>query len=118
MACTGGNQTLSSGIATCQKTNLSVGSHTITVDYATDTNFNAVSGTGMTAAAGQNGNPQVVNQSNTTMTVTSSPVGPILVTQPVTFTVKIVSSNGSVTAAPTGTVKFFDGASGVNQIGS
>jgi CSLREA domain-containing protein len=115
-----GGQALSGGTATCQTSLLSFGSHTITVDYPnTDPNFNPVTGTGMTAVGpGQNGNPQVVNQSNTTMTVTSSPVSPTLVSQPVTFTVKIVSSNGSVTAAPTGTVRFFDGASGVNQIGS
>ncbi|HBB98313.1 MAG TPA: hypothetical protein DC054_23265, partial [Blastocatellia bacterium] len=120
MTCTGGNQTLSGGVATCQKNNLTAGSHTITVDYpATDPNFNAVSGTAMTANAGQNGNPQVVNQSDTTMTVTN-PAGnnPSKVTESVTFKVNIKSSNVSITTPPTGNVKFWDGAIGGTQIGA
>src|SRR6185436_11871448 len=83
MTCTGGTQSLSGGVATCQKNNLTSGSHTITVDYPTDANFNAVSGTAMTAGGGQNGNPQVINQSNTTMTVSSS-LNPSKVTESVT----------------------------------
>src|SRR6185295_3967851 len=73
----------------------------------------------MTAAAGQNGNPQVVNQSNTTMSVTNdSGNNPSKVTESVTFKVNIVSSNlGSVPGPPTGQVKFWDGPAGGSQIG-
>ena len=118
MTCTGGNQTLSSGVATCQKSNLSAGSHTITVDYPTDANFNAVSGTALTASGGQNGNPQVINQSNTTMTVSSSK-NPTNVLESVKFTVNIISSNlGTVPGPPTGQVKFWDGPANTGtQIG-
>src|SRR2546423_10228714 len=117
MSCTGGNQTLSSGVATCQKTNFSAGSHTITVDYPTDANFNAVSGTALTASGGQNGNPQVINQSNTTMTVSSS-LNPSKVTESVKFTLNIKSSNlAQVPGPPTGQVKFWDGPAGGSQIG-
>jgi hypothetical protein len=109
MTCTGGNQTLSAGVATCQKNNLPSGSHTITVDYPTDANFNAVSGTALTASGGQNGNPQVINQANTTMTVSSS-LNPSKVSESVKFTVNIISSNlGAVPGPPTGQVKFWDG---------
>jgi CSLREA domain-containing protein len=105
MICTGGNQVLNgSGVATCQRNNLTAGNHTITVDYPnTDPNFNAVSGTAMT------GNPQVVNQSNTTMTVTSSNPS-AKVTESVTFTLNI-KTNGGVAGPPGGTlnVKFWDG---------
>src|SRR2546423_2032528 len=119
MSCTGGNQTLSSGVATCQKTNFSAGSHTITVDYPTDANFNAVSGTALTASGGQNGNPQVINQSNTTMTVSSS-LNPSKVTESVTFTLNIKSSNlAQVPGPPTGQVKFWDGPANTGtQIGA
>jgi CSLREA domain-containing protein len=122
LGCTGGNQILSGGpptaVATCTKNNLTAGSHTITVDFVTDSNFNAVSGTGLTAAAGQNGNPQVVNQSNTTMTVTNNSANnPSKVTESVTFKLNIKSSNGSISVPPTGQVKFWDGPAGGTQIG-
>src|SRR5439155_24815944 len=117
MSCTGGNQTLSGGVATCQTTNLSAASHTITVDYPADANFNAVSGTALTASGGQNGNPQVINQSNTTMTVSSS-LNPSKVTESVTFRLNIKSSNlAAVPGPPTGQVKCWDGAVGSTQIG-
>src|SRR5262249_10293122 len=68
MTCTGGTQTLNgSGVATCQKNNLSIASHTITADYSGDTNFAANNGIALTANAGQNGNPQVVTQAGPTV---------------------------------------------------
>lgn len=115
----GGGPTLNgSGVGTCQVSNLSAGSHTITVDYGGDSSFNVVNGTGLTANGGQNGNPQVINQSNTTMTVSSNN-NPSKVTESVTFAVNIKSSNlAQVPGPPTGNVKFWDGAIGSTQIGA
>jgi CSLREA domain-containing protein len=103
-----GGQTLSGGVGTCQISTLSAGSHTITVDYSGDTNFNAVNGTGLTANGGQNGNPQVVNKSNTTTTVSPNPASPALPATPVVFTATVASQT-AVTGPPAGKVQFFDG---------
>jgi CSLREA domain-containing protein len=115
----GGGQNLNgSGVGTCQVSNLSAGNHTITVNYGGDSSFNIVNGTALTASGGQNGNPQVINQANTTMTVASS-LNPSKVSESVKFTVNIISSNlGAVPGPPTGQVKFWDGPANTGtQIG-
>src|SRR6202008_81110 len=60
-----GTGTLSSGIATFTTSALPVGNHTITTSYGGDGNFNGSTGS-------LTGNPQVVNKTNSTTTVTSS----------------------------------------------
>jgi len=97
ITCTGGGQsgtntgeTMSGGTASCTSSSLPSGSHTITVDYNGDSSFNLVNGTALIASGGQNGNPQVINQANTTMTVTnSSGNNPSKVLESVKFTVNI-----------------------------
>ena len=111
-----GGQTLSGGVGTCQIATLAAGNHTITVDYSGNTNFAAVNGTAMTANAGQNGNPQVVNKSNTTTTLSPSPASPSTPGSPVTFTATVTSQT-SVTGPPAGTVQFFDGANPITCTG-
>jgi len=102
-----GGQTLNgSGVATCQISTLIAGSHTISAVYNGDTNFTTSTGN-LTAFGGQNGNPQVVNKSNT-MTVLGSSANPSTPTQTVTYTAT-VSSATAVTGPPTGTVTFKDG---------
>ena len=70
---------------------LTAGAHTITADYLGDATFNASA----------NSLSQQVNQSNTTMTVSSAPVSPTFVSQSVTFSVKIVRrTSGTVPGPP------------------
>jgi|GEM_PF-958927 len=102
----GGVQTLSSGSATCQIATLTAGNHSITAVYGGDTNFTGNTGT-LSAAAGQNGDPQVVNKSNTTMNLGTSG-SPVTPGTNVTFTATI-SSATAVSANRTGTVTFYDG---------
>ena len=101
-----GGQTLSSGVATCQIATLAAGSYSITAVYGGDTNFTGNTGT-LSAAGGQNGDPQVVNKSNTTMTLGTSG-SPVTPGTNVTFTATINSAT-AVTANRTGTVTFYDG---------
>jgi CSLREA domain-containing protein len=107
----GGGQTLSGGVGTCQIATLSAGNHTITVDYSGDTNFSAVNGTQLTANGGQNGNPQVVNKSNTTTTLSPNPPSPATPGSPVVFTATVASTT-AVTGPPAGTVQFVDNIGG------
>src|SRR4029077_7830681 len=60
-----GSGTLSGGVATFTTSALAVGNHTITANYGGDGNFNVSTGS-------LTGNPQVVNKTSTTTTVTSS----------------------------------------------
>jgi len=73
---------------------LSVGSHTINVDYSGDNNFN---GNSLPVT-------QVVNQASTTTTLTSSP-NPSSFGQSVTFTASVTPMSPA-TATPTGSVTF------------
>jgi len=97
-----GTGTLSGGIATFTTSALSIGNHTITTNYGGDGNFNGSTGS-------LTGNPQVVNKSDTSTTVTSS-VNPSVFGQSVTFTAT-VSPVAPGAGTPTGTVTFLDGGS-------
>jgi hypothetical protein len=97
-----GAATLSGGVATFTTSSLSVGSHSITAAYGGNNPFNPSTGS-------LTGNPQVVNKSNTTTSVTSSQ-NPSTFGQSVTFTATVtpVAPGGGT---PTGTVTFLDGGS-------
>jgi uncharacterized delta-60 repeat protein len=93
-----------SGVATLSISALSVGSHTITASYGSDTNYNGSSGS-------LNSNPQVVNKANSATTLTSSN-NPSILNQSVTFTAT-VSASAPGAGMPTGTVTFLDGGSSI-----
>ncbi len=97
-AATLGTGTLSGGVATYSTAALAVGSHTITAEYGGDASFAASTGA-------LSGNPLVVNQVATTVTLVSS-ANPTTYGQNVTFTATVTSGAGT----PTGTVTFKDGA--------
>src|SRR4029077_1069048 len=97
-----GTGTLSSGIATFTTSALPVGNHTITTSYGGDGNFNGSTGS-------LTGNPQVVNKTSTTTTLTSSR-NPSIFGQSVTFTAT-ASPVAPGAGTPTGTVTFLDGGS-------
>jgi hypothetical protein len=92
-----GTVSLSGGVATFTTSTLAIGNHTITASYNGDGNFNNSTGS-------LSGNPQVVNNPNTTTTITSS-ANPSDLGQPVTFTA-VVSAVQSGVGTPTGTVQF------------
>jgi alpha-tubulin suppressor-like RCC1 family protein len=85
-----------SGQATFTTSNLSVTSHSITVDYVGVGNFAGSTSSAIT---------QAVNAANTTSIVSSSSLSSTW-GQSVTFTANVTSSSGT----PTGTVTFKDGA--------
>jgi hypothetical protein len=93
-----GSGTLSGGTATFATSDLSVGTHTITVSYAGDSNF--------TASASGN-LLQTVNQDGSMSSVTSS-ANPTVFGQMVTFTATVLASAPGA-GTPTGTVTFNDG---------
>jgi uncharacterized delta-60 repeat protein len=93
-----------SGVATLSISALSVGNHTITASYGSDTNYNGSSGS-LTS------NPQVVNKANTATAVASSK-NPSILNQSVTFTAT-VSASAPGAGTPTGTVTFLDGGSSI-----
>ncbi|HET6929299.1 MAG TPA: Ig-like domain repeat protein [Candidatus Acidoferrum sp.] len=97
-----GTGTLAGGIATFTTSALASGNHTITTSYGGDGNFNGSTGS-------LTGNPQVVNKTNSTTTVTSS-ANPSVFGQVVTFTAT-VSPVGPGAGTPTGTVTYLDGGS-------
>jgi len=101
-----GTGTLSGGVATFTTSVLAVGNHTITTTYPGNSNYNSSMGS-------LTGNPQVVNKSDTTTTLTSS-ANPSVFGQSVTFTAT-VSAAGLGSGTPTGTVTFLDGG---NSIGT
>ena len=89
-----GTGTLSGGTATYSTSVLAVKSHSITAAYGGDANDNASTSAALT---------QVVNQANTTVTLTSS-ANPSAVGASVTFTATVTP------ATATGTVTFTDGS--------
>jgi hypothetical protein len=89
-----GSASLTNNSATFTASSLSVATHTITAQYAGDTNFS-----GSTSAP----IPETVNQGSVTVTLTSG-LNPSAYNQPVTLSA-IVQPMGS-TIAPTGTVTF------------
>jgi autotransporter-associated beta strand protein len=86
------------GNAVLTTSSLSVGSHLISVTFAGDSVF--LPGVGSMSES--------VIRANTTTTVTSS-LTPSVFGQPVSFTA-VVAAKSPSTGAPTGTVKFYDGA--------
>jgi streptogramin lyase len=93
-----GSGTLASGKATFTSSVLTVGSHSITVAYSGDANFNASSATRIT---------QTISKADSSVTVTSS-ANPSVFGQPVTFSATVAAvSPGAGT--PTGSVTFLDG---------
>jgi hypothetical protein len=98
-AATLGTATLSGGTASITTSSLAVGSHTITVSYSGDSNFNASTSAAIT---------QTVNKDSTTTTASSS-ANPSVFGQTVTFTAT-VTANPPGAGTATGTVTFLDGA--------
>jgi hypothetical protein len=92
-------ESLSGGVATFSTSSLSVGGHSITASYGSDTNF---SGSTSTAVS------QTVNKDGSTTTIGSS-VNPSVYGQSVTFTAT-VSANSPGAGTPTGSVTFLDGS--------
>ncbi len=91
-----GNVTLSGGKATFSTTQLTPGTHSLTAQYAGDTNDTA--GT-------SNAISEVINQTTTTTTLASSNAN-VVVGTTVNFTAAVTSSNGTT---PTGSVQFSEG---------
>jgi CSLREA domain-containing protein/fimbrial isopeptide formation D2 family protein len=106
-------QTLSAGVATCQISTLAAGagdnnpgSYSITAVYnAEDANFNTSTGT-LAPFGGQNGDPQIVNKSNTNTALATSG-SPVTPTTQVTYTATVTSQT-VVTGPFTGSVTFKD----------
>jgi hypothetical protein len=94
-----GSGTLSGGTASFQISSLSVGTHTITAQYA---------GSASHAPSTASTVTQVVNAANTTTALTSS-LNPSIFGDSVTFTAT-VSAVSPGAGTPTGSVTFFDGA--------
>jgi autotransporter-associated beta strand protein len=88
-----------SGQTTFSTSALSVGSHSITIVYAGDTNF---------ATSTSSALSQTINQAATTSSVASS-INPTVFGQSVTFTATI-TSDAPGSGVPTGIVTFMDGA--------
>ena len=87
-----------SGVATLSTSSLSVGGHSITAVYGSDSNFNGSTSSILT---------QVVNRANTSTALTN-PTNPSVFGQSVTFTATVTAvAPGAGT--PTGTVSFYDG---------
>ena len=90
------------GVATLSTSALSVASHTITTNYAADSNFT-------TSAGSLTGNPRVVNKAGSSTALTSS-LNPSIFGMPVTFTATITAVAPGV-GTPGTTVTFLDGGS-------
>ena len=98
ITCTGGNQSLNGpGVATCQFTYSSVGTHSITAVYA---------GAGSFTASTSSVLSQTVNKAGTTTSLTSS-LSTTVVGQPVTFTATVAAVSPGA-GVPTGLVTFKD----------
>ena len=96
--------TVSAGVAhaTCLEpaASMTIGTHAITSVYSADSNF----------AAGTGGSlSQVVVTDSTTTVLGSAPASPSTLGTAVTYTATVTAGNG-VTANPTGTIVFKDGA--------
>jgi hypothetical protein len=86
---------------------LAVGTHNLTANYGGDGNFNASS------TSGSGGVTQVVNQSGTVTTLSSSSE-PSIFGQTITFTAVVAASGGGA-GVPSGTVVFSDGATAIGS---
>jgi subtilisin-like proprotein convertase family protein len=96
---------LSGGQATLTVSTLTVGSHTVTVAYSGDTNFDTSNSSELT---------QTVNPATTTTTLISS-LNPSSVGSSVTFTAT-VATNAPASGIATGNVSFFDGATPLGTV--
>ncbi|RNM17305.1 beta strand repeat-containing protein [Nocardioides pocheonensis] len=106
ITCTGGNQTLSGGTATCSLSYPGVGTHSVTAVYG---------GAGVFTGSTSPALSQVINAASTTTTLASS-TNPSVTGQSVTFTATVAAAApGSGT--PTGTVAFQDGATTLSCTG-
>ena len=102
ITCAGGTPTLSAaGVATCQTSFPTTGTHTLTAVYSGDTSFAGSTSTGVTETV----NPAAI----TTSTAVSSSANPVKTSQSVTYTATVTSGAGT----PTGTVTFRDGSTNV-----
>jgi len=93
-----GSASVTNNSASFTASSLSVGTHTITAQYAGDTNFS-----GSTSAP----IPETVNQGSVTVTLTSG-LNPSAYYQPITLSANVQPVGSSI--APTGTVTFQNGA--------
>jgi subtilase family serine protease len=91
-----GSGTLAGGVATYQTSALLIGTHSFIAEYAGDSNYVGVNGTGSAT----------VIKLTTTVTLVPSP-SPVTYGSPLTLTATMASTLAGV--APTGAVKFFDG---------
>jgi uncharacterized delta-60 repeat protein len=96
-----GSSPLTAGSATLVVPSLAVGSHTITITYAGDGNFNTSSGA-------LTGNPEIVGKGSTATVLVSSQNASVR-GQSVTYTATL-SAVAPATGTPGGTVTFMDGA--------
>jgi len=104
--CTGA--TVTAGKATCGKSNLTPGPHTISASYSGDTNYKAVDSAVNVV--------QTVNKDNTATVVTSSK-NPAEMGDTVTYTATVTAAAPG-SGVPSGTVSFFDGGSGIGSCGN
>ncbi|HYF79316.1 MAG TPA: Ig-like domain repeat protein, partial [Symbiobacteriaceae bacterium] len=100
-----GRATLAGGTASFSTTSLSVGSHSVTAEYAGSTSF---AGSATAAAV-----TQVVNKGLTTTAIAGLP-NPSVYGQTVTLKAT-VTANTAGTGTPAGTVKFMSGAAELGQ---
>jgi len=96
-----GTGTTASGVAKFTTSSLTVGTHSIKATYPGDAEFKPSTGSVM----------QVVEKYPTTTSLTSSP-NPSQFGQAVTFTAQVTSTG----PAPTGSVKFLDGTTGIGLV--
>ncbi|MGD0798642.1 MAG: Ig-like domain repeat protein, partial [Acidobacteriaceae bacterium] len=90
-----------SAVATFTTSSLSGGAHSMTATYSGDSNFSSSTSTAFT---------QTVVNLTASATALLSSINPVAIGQPVTFTAT-VTSNGSLTTTPTGSVTFYNGTS-------
>jgi hypothetical protein len=96
------------GKATFTTSGLTVGTHTLTATYAGDNNFLS------STASGSGAVTQVVNQSATATTISSS-ANPSVFGQSITFTA-VVSASAGGAGIPSGTVTFTDGSVSLGSV--
>jgi hypothetical protein len=95
-------QTLVSGSATLDVSNLSVATHSITAVYSGDTNY--ITSTSSPIS-------QIVNKANVGVAVSSTAQNSAVFGQSVTLTATVTASAGT----PTGTVTFYDGGTAIGS---
>jgi sugar lactone lactonase YvrE len=100
------SSTLVNGAASYQTSQLAVGTHALTVQYAGDASD----------AAGTSNSVSEVIQQATTLTSLASSSASASVGSPVTFTATVTSVNGVQGTVLTGTVQFKDGATSLGSI--